>query len=407
MASTNLFDLSSTWVEKIVDLIHPAPASESVYDTIQNAFRNTSTASLTTLGASFLALLFLLSRYLMSHRNSFAASYGGSRSPYTSARLSERDRTISDLYEYVDSKEIETHDVPFENDDAPDLVHVKYMGSSFPLDFPPYSISESGVTVQEVRRRVAEKLKQDPRRIRLVYKEKELKIDPYAIKKYGCKQNSEIAVVVTEHLNDYSGGLDAHHSSEDDSGSAVSLKPQTELRRPRGNSSVRHRSDDYKVGPDTGSFLHPNGYSQRDTGREGRDPRRRSTSPARARSKSPAPPSPRTSFVPPSPRPTPSPAPPKRPPPADPKTPLGKVQALQNQFYDKWMPDCRNFVASPPSDPATRDKEYRRVSESVMRNVIEAADAIDLEGDTVARAERRELLREAQELLKRVDAVKK
>lgn len=93
--------------------------------------------------------------------------------------------------------------------------------------------------------------------------------------------------------------------------------------------------------------------------------------------------------------------------PADPRSSLGKIQALQDQFYDKWEPECREFVLFPPQGFTPREKEYRRLSESVMRNIIEAADAVEVGDDVLARRIRRDLIREAQELLHQIDRVSK
>jgi hypothetical protein len=83
------------------------------------------------------------------------------------------------------------------------------------------------------------------------------------------------------------------------------------------------------------------------------------------------------------------------------------VQLLEDVYYDKWYPQSHAYLTSPPSDSQTREKEWRRLTESIMRHVIEAADAIELQGDQDARAERRKVLNSAQELVKKLDAVGK
>ena len=62
---------------------------------------------------------------------------------------------------------------------------------------------------------------------------------------------------------------------------------------------------------------------------------------------------------------------------------------------------------NPPSDPRTRDLEYARLSESVLAQVVLKADNIEMEGDADARASRKQLVNEASEVLKRLDAVGK
>jgi hypothetical protein len=62
---------------------------------------------------------------------------------------------------------------------------------------------------------------------------------------------------------------------------------------------------------------------------------------------------------------------------------------------------------NPPSDLKTRDLEYAKLSESVMAQIVLKADNIEMEGDTEARASRKQLVNEASDVLKRLDAIGK
>jgi hypothetical protein len=62
---------------------------------------------------------------------------------------------------------------------------------------------------------------------------------------------------------------------------------------------------------------------------------------------------------------------------------------------------------NPPSDLKTRDLEYAKLSESVMAQIVLKADNIETEGDTEARASRKQLVNEASDVLKRLDAIGK
>jgi BAG domain len=105
--------------------------------------------------------------------------------------------------------------------------------------------------------------------------------------------------------------------------------------------------------------------------------------------------------------------PPQRPAPAptnaaiDPNSPLGKVNALAASFHTQWLVKCTQFIMNPPSDPKTRDLEYVKLTESVMAQIVLKADNIEMEGDTEARASRKQLVNEASEVLKRLDAIGK
>jgi len=62
---------------------------------------------------------------------------------------------------------------------------------------------------------------------------------------------------------------------------------------------------------------------------------------------------------------------------------------------------------NPPSDPKTRNLEYAKLSESVLAQIVLKADNIEMEGDTDARAARKQLVNEASDVLKRLDVVGK
>ncbi|KIW96363.1 uncharacterized protein Z519_03432 [Cladophialophora bantiana CBS 173.52] len=345
----------------------------------------------------------------MSSYGSYVA-YGGGRSggsPYTSHVVDPYARNLSNHFEYIDAdhgmlQEPHRHsvarlheNVPIEDPDAPDVVLVRYMASMIPVEFPPYSISEETAYVGQLREAVARYLQTDPRRVRLVYKKRDLKHDGWPLRKYNMKQNSEVAAIKTEGLLDYSD-RDSHSSSGED------IPEQNPRRRPRAVSSVRHRSDENLPQQSPSSYLHPNGHlsagptserPSRNSLRPEPDDRPLRREPSRTRGTSPHP-SPSSTPVP-----TSLPA-------ADPNTPLGKLQTLSDIFHEQWHPLCRKFISNPPSSPQEREKEHRKLSESVMTHIILKADAIDVDS-TEARGFRKGLLNEVNEMMKKIDAVAK
>ena len=62
---------------------------------------------------------------------------------------------------------------------------------------------------------------------------------------------------------------------------------------------------------------------------------------------------------------------------------------------------------SPPEDPSTRTKEYAKLNEMVLSQIMLKVDGIDTEGSETVRARRKELINEVQDVLKRLDAVGK
>jgi len=91
----------------------------------------------------------------------------------------------------------------------------------------------------------------------------------------------------------------------------------------------------------------------------------------------------------------------------DPNSPLGKVNALTSAFHTQWLTKCTQFIMSPPTDPKIRDLEYAKLSESVMAQIVLKADNIEMDGDTEARASRKQLVNDASEVLKKLDAIGK
>lgn len=62
---------------------------------------------------------------------------------------------------------------------------------------------------------------------------------------------------------------------------------------------------------------------------------------------------------------------------------------------------------SPPSDPTVRQKEFLKLSESVMAQIVLKADDIDIEGNNDARNVRRNMINETNKVLKELDVVMK
>jgi hypothetical protein len=405
-----------TWSSNLQQNFHSL--TETVLELLPVEFHNKinqvltgySTASYTTFAALLLSLLFLVARFLMSSYSSYTG-YGGGRSggsPYTSSLAADPyARNLSGHFEYIDADHgmldshrhsvSRVHDTqPSEDPDEPDVVLVRYMASLLPVEFPAYSISEETAYVGQLREAVARFLQTDPRRVRLVYKKKDLKHDSWPLRKYNMKQNSEVAAIKTEGMLDYSD-RDSHSSSGED------IPDQHPRRRPRAPSSVRHRSEENLLPhrpTQSSTHLSPNGHvpstttsdrQSRNTLRPEFDDRSNRRDQSRNRGVSP--------------HPTPSAAPA---PPAVPKidlgTPSGKVQALVDTFHTQWLPSCRKFISNPPATAADREKEHRKLSESIMTHITLKADAIEVDKD--ARLLRKSLLNEIDEVMKKMDTVK-
>jgi hypothetical protein len=381
--------VASLW-DQARDLIFAKPKPASLNDQILELLTKYSTASYTTVGLVLLSILYLLYRSLMTDRNGYGSWAGGRGSPFHSSFADAGPRNLSQHFEYIgpDDDVYSNHrpSVVYDNADAeePDRVHVKYMDHTMAVDFPAYSINEAATFVGDLRKKVAAKLRADPSRIRLVYKRRELKKNSHSLKHYGMKQNSEVSAIVTERAVDYS-----RNGSPSSGSDSEGYAPPKQM-RPRAHSSVRLRSEEnIPTAPrQSGTHLHPNGHvpsGHRDSMRPADRVPPREREPSRTRGSSPAPP------------------PASNQPPADPNSPLGKLQALASVFHTQWLPPSTKFVLNPPSDPEVCKKEHLKLTESIMQHIVDKADEINTEGDVNARNARKQLVNEAQAVMKKMD----
>jgi hypothetical protein len=76
---------------------------------------------------------------------------------------------------------------------------------------------------------------------------------------------------------------------------------------------------------------------------------------------------------------------------------------LTNYFRTTLEPLCEEYIANPPADFKTREARHKKLSETTMVQVILKADEIELDGDEIARQQRKALIVEVQMVLKEMD----
>ncbi|MCJ1478320.1 hypothetical protein MMC13_006997 [Lambiella insularis] len=273
------------------------------------------------------------------------------------------------------------------DDTAPDILILKVKGTIYPLHFPAYSIGEGHLRVGDLRKSAAKKIDVgiDPRRLKLLYKGKTLKDDAVACREEGLKQNSELLCVITEGPINGRGDEDSSESASEgemlrEANSGVRIDVDGMIGGGPKKARKGHRGGKKKRRDEAGV------YGGSGTNTEGRN--------------SPMP----NSGMPQPPAHAPPQQQPQQP---RPKSPMDKLNELSSTFHTKFVPQCIQFTSNPPSDAKTRDMEYKKLSETILAQIILKLDEVQTEGDDEARARRKALVRETQAMLSSLDAVVK
>ncbi|KAF2212430.1 hypothetical protein CERZMDRAFT_106177 [Cercospora zeae-maydis SCOH1-5] len=243
-----------------------------------------------------------------------------------------------------------------------DVLILRNKKKEHPVHFPAYSIAKGELTVGKVRDQVAKVMQSDARRIKLLYKGKNLKDDSRACNQEGLKDGAELLFTVAE-------GISSPSDSEDSDGDLAGINGsgaadgEGKRKRNRGKKTKRRNKRDQSgtSTPQEPPLGVPNGQQN-----------------SRA----------------PSPRPPPSPA-----------TPLDKLHGLHLKLQE-FVPACEEFLVSPPSDPAKKDFEHKRLTETILTQVLLKTDGVETEGDEEARARRKALVKETQSWLNKLDAAR-
>jgi hypothetical protein len=86
--------------------------------------------------------------------------------------------------------------------------------------------------------------------------------------------------------------------------------------------------------------------------------------------------------------------------------PMKKLDEIAGDLKNKWLPLCNEFIAAPPTDAKKREEEHRRLSESLLQQILLKLDGVETEGIAEVRTKRKALVTEVQNLLKTLDATK-
>jgi hypothetical protein len=378
--------------------IHPSlqPYLESTFDLLSNtsayaqsATGLSSTALYSTAGA--IALLGAIPAALArsgtqkksneagkgktGNMSRFGWSTRGGLSPFSS-NLGEGGvpAVTEDDFSYITSEDLESSGVEHRSRDdtqaseEPDVLQIRSKGKTYNEHFPAYSIGDGQVLVADLQERIQLLMKlsdKQAKRMRLLYKGRQLKDLDKPVRDYGVKNNSEVLVIL--------GDVAADDSSDDGSEEIVVIDEPRKKSKKKKSKSKKNRGGE-RSPPDTGLEL----PSEADR-RPGSSSRTQSPSVASGFSGASS-----GSAV--------------------QGGPVDKINNIGQQFTEKLLPLALQFTAKPPTDPKKREDEHRRISETVMQQVILKLDGVDTEGQDEARARRRELVRYVQGVLKDMDA---
>lgn len=351
-----------------------------------------------------LALLFFMSR-------SFWPS-GGRYSPFAHAG-GPPPRVTEDDYDYIiddggassrsrhDSYGFPSHGTATRHvsrvdtaDLDPDILIMRHKGTTYPLHFPAFDIAEGNLKVGDLRRVAAKETKtDDPRRVKLLYKGKSLRDDHRACKDEHLKQNSEILCVISApdpYSRDRDDGNESSSSASSeiiangfDNGPRVDVdgtiiggpEPRKRKNHRGGKKKRRDGGGSDRTSPRDSGFLAPPTNGTSSTSRDP-SPNRRIPSPA--------------------------------PPPAKkPSTPTEALDQISDAFHFDFLPQVKAFLDRPPAEKRARDFEYKKLSETILAQVLIKLDSVETEGNEGLRARRKELVNETQSWLTALDRLQK
>lgn len=280
-------------------------------------------------------------------------------------------------------------------DSDPDILLLKHHKYKYTLAFPAYAIDDGVLRVGDLRRRAAEVTRTpDPQRVKLLYKGKLLDEDGLPCKAEGMKQESEVLCVVSEVQPDETSDMemeDGQAVGGGDDGSAVgsavgsggSIRTGSKRKNKKKNKNKRHTSPPQQSPPAQPTQTQPQPIPQPKQQQQQQQPSGKGISTSASSLPAPAPNL--KNFT----------------------TAHDQVHALSTYLHNELLPLCDEYTANTPTDPKLRDFEHKKISETVLAQVLLKADGIEPMGNPDVRNARKQLVRDAQSILNRVDQASK
>ncbi|KAI5202702.1 hypothetical protein E4T42_02479 [Aureobasidium subglaciale] len=346
--ATTIVNLAASFVGALQDNIRqalnldPSVANSTPADLLQRAHLWFSEQDTSVLAAITLTAIAVI----MSWSSRFG-SWSGRFSPFGrsggSAQVKDSDYSYITSDDLKNAEQREASPTPSGPPRDTDVIILKSKRISYPVHFPAYAMEKGELKVGSVREQAAKKTGADKRHIKLFFRGKNLKEDGNSCRAEGLRHNSEIMCVVGD-------AVPESMSSSDSEGEEADADGGDAPKRKRNRNKNKKKKSKKPAAP-------------------ARDDISRTQSP----------------------RPAPVPL-----------TPMDKLNAV-NSTLQTLLPQCVQFLASPPADQAKKEYEHKRLSETVLAQVLLKLDAVDTDGDAEARARRKELVREAQNVLNSLD----
>lgn len=284
-------------------------------------------------------------------------------------------------YSYITADDLDQHRAETRrnrpNKDT-DVIVFRHNKVSHPVHFAAYAIDDGDLTVGAAREFAAKRLDvRDPRSIRMFYKGKNLKEESHCVRDYGLRSDEQpdVLCVIGEPPKDDSGSESDDSASDIQGHSSPAGKKKRKNRKKKGKKSGRvstggSASDSAPTTPVVEHLPIPTGTH----------PLHKSQTPAAASGRGPSP---------------------------SPQTPQQKLQGLLDKLRGELAPLAEDYIRNPPAEKAKREFEYKRLSETILAQVLLKTDAVETDGNEDARQMRKAVVREAQDWLNRLDEIQR